>query len=89
MIITDEAKELLMKMMGSNRNNCLKPKLQKSGCGSSIYLSMGKVQEGDHPISVNGISVLMDSETQARSEKVTLTTENGRLKIQDDSEPCC
>lgn len=89
MKITDEAKELLMKMMGSNGNDCLKPKVQKSGCGSSIYLSMGKLQEGDNPIPINGINVLMDSETQTRAEKVTLTTEKARLKIQDDSEPCC
>jgi len=89
MIISNEAKTILMKSLASNENDCLKARLQKSCCGTSLYFSLAKLNDGDDPITINGIPVLMDSQTQERAESVTLAVKDGKLVIEDEASSCC
>lgn len=89
MKITDEAKAIIMKAFVSNEADCLKGMLQKSCCGTSLYLTLVKSQTGEKPVSINGVPVLMDEKAQARAETVTIATEDGKLIIQDDTPSGC
>ena len=90
MKITNEAKKMLEGIFASNDCNCLKAKLQKSYCGTSLVFNLAKLENGDEPISINGISVLMDDDVKKRAETVTIIVENGELAIQDQaSSGCC
>lgn len=90
MKITEEAKKMIEELFSSNDCDCLKATLQKSCCGTSLVFNLAKLKEGDAPISINGISVLMDDDTKKRAETVTITVVNGELFIQDEaSSGCC
>lgn len=90
MIITDEAKKILEEAFVSNDCDCLKATLQKSCCGTSLVFYLGKLEDGDEAVSINGISVLMEDDVRKRAESVTITVENGELAIHDDaSSGCC
>ena len=89
MKITDEAKKIITEAFESNDCNCLKGMLQQSCCGKSLYFILEKSDEVDKLVSINGVSVLMDDEAIQRSETVTITTEDGKLLIQDDSQTGC
>jgi len=90
MKITDEAKKMLEEVFASNDCDCLKAMMQKSCCGTSLVLNLAKLEAGDEPTSINGISVLMEDEVKERAETVTITVENGELAIQDEaSSGCC
>ncbi len=90
MKITNEAKTMLEEVFASDDCNCLKAELQKSCCGTSLVFSLAKLADGDEPVSVNGISVLMGDDAKERAEAVTITVENGELAIQDEaSSGCC
>lgn len=84
MKITDEAKKIMEEILVSNECDSLKVMIQKSCCGTSLYFTTTKLEEGDKPVTINGISVLMDKEVEERAEKVTLATENGKIIIQDE-----
>lgn len=90
MVITQEAKILLNKMFKTNGYDCIKATLQKqSCCGPSLVLSMAKLDDEDKPITIDGISVLMDDEAEERSKTVTLSVKKGRLILQDDAASGC
>jgi hypothetical protein len=89
MKITDEAKIILTEVLASNECDCIRAMQQESCCGTSLYFVTENMQEGDSPILINGIPVLMDNQTQVRAETVTLATEDGKLIIQDISPSCC
>jgi hypothetical protein len=89
MKITDEAKILIAEALVSNDCDCLEVTLQQSCCGTSLDFALAKLEVGEKPILVNGISVMMDDQTQAKTETVTLLTEDGELVIQDETQSCC
>lgn len=88
--ITDEAKVLLTELLAENNCDCLLVGLQPSCCGTSLDLSLTSKEPIDHPITINGISVIMDEAGKARSKNITLSVENGELVILGDtSSGCC
>lgn len=89
MKITQEAKLLIMEGLATNDCDCLQVTLQQSCCGTSVGFSMTKLTEDEEPVSVNGISVMMDNKSRERTETVTLAVENGKLIIQDSASSCC
>ncbi|MPM23481.1 hypothetical protein SDC9_69955 [bioreactor metagenome] len=89
MKITDEAKVLLAEALIANNCDCLQVTLQQSCCGTSLNFDLAKLNTDDESVLVNGVSVLMDNETQKRAETVTLAAENGELVIEDDAPSCC
>jgi hypothetical protein len=48
-----------------------------------------KLEAGQTPITVDGVSVLMDNNTQERANTVTVAVEDGKLVIHDDKPSCC
>lgn len=89
MKITEEAKKIITEAFETNDYNCLKGMLQESCCGKSLYFVLDKSDELDKLVSINGVSVLLDDEASQRAESVTITTEDGKLYIQDDSQSGC
>ncbi len=88
MKITEEAKAIITKAFKSNDCDCLQAKLQQSCCGTSLVFTLTKFESGEEPITIDGISVLMDDETQERAKTVTITVENEKLVINDDKPSC-
>lgn len=89
MKITDEAKTLITETLVSNNCDCLQVTLQKSCCGTSLNFAIGNLNANDKPFSINGISVIMDSQVQSRTDKVTLAAKNGELIVEGDAPSCC
>ena len=89
MKITHEAKKLIISGLDSNDCDCLNVTLDKSCCGTSVNFSMVKLTTDDKPISINGVSVLMDKQGEKRTETVTLEEKGGKLIIQDTAASCC
>lgn len=89
MKITDEAKSLISEALVSNGCDCLQISLVQSCCGTSLNFALTQSQAGDEPVSINGISVMMDKEAQERAEAVILSTEDGKLIIRDDTPSGC
>lgn len=89
MKITEEAKTIITEALKSNDCDCLQAKLQQSCCGTSLVFTLTKLGSSEKPIAIDGISVLMDNETQERAKTVTITVENEKLVIHDDKPSCC
>jgi Fe-S cluster assembly iron-binding protein IscA len=85
MVITDEAKKIIMEVLKESNCDCLKVVLEKSCCGTSLNFGLTRLEPNDISISINGISVLMDAETESRVEMITLAVEDGDLVIQDNT----
>ena len=88
MRITDEAKALIEEVMVSNNYDCLAVMLEESCRGTSFDFALGTLEEGDEPVLVNGIPVMMDAKAQEMTENVILTVEDGELVIRDDGSSC-
>lgn len=88
MKITEDAKSLIKAAFDFNDCDCLKVSQQQSCCGTSLQFELIKLQAGEKSVSIDGVPVMMDDQTQTRTEAVTLSAENGELTIQDDR-PCC
>ena len=89
MKITKEAKTIITEALKSNDCDCLQAKLQQSCCGTSLVFNLTKLEAGQTPITVDGVSVLMDNNTQERANTVTIAVEDGKLVIHDDKPSCC
>ena len=89
MKITNEAKTMLEGLFVSNDSDCLKAKLQKSCCGTSLVFNLAKLETGVAPTLVNGIAVVMEDDVKERAESVTITVEKGELAVQDEAASSC
>jgi len=89
MLITDEAKVIVLKGLEANKCDCLKATLKKSGCGSSVSFSLANLSSDVQAETINDIPVIMDEETKKRIEQLTLYVENGELLFQDDAPSTC
>ncbi|MBC3797820.1 hypothetical protein GH810_02520 [Acetobacterium paludosum] len=92
MIITDEAKVVVTEMLEKNGHDCLQASLQKGCCGSSLYFTFTNLKTEDKPVTINGISVLMNEDAEAKAATVTMkTNDEGELLIEDASKSsgCC
>jgi hypothetical protein len=89
MKITDGAKSIIMEALASNECDCLQVTQQQSCCGTSLNFALIKLQADEIPVSINGVSVMMDNQTQVRAETVTLGAEKGELTLHDATQSCC
>lgn len=89
MKITNDAKKMLEEIFASNEGKCLKGSLQQSCCGTSLIFNLAKLEDGDDPDSINGISVLMEDSVKERAENITIAVKNGELTIQDATPSGC
>ena len=89
MQISDEAKEIIEKILTENNCDCLQVSVVKSCGGTSLHFSLANMGDQDKPISANGISMVMDEQIRARVEKLVISAEGGQLTIQDDEAASC
>lgn len=89
MIITDEAKEIILQGLEANDSDCLRATLQQSCCGSSVSFSLASLTSEDKAEIINGLPVIMDEEIVKRVELVTLYAEDGELLFKDDAPSSC
>lgn len=92
MIITDEAKVVLEKMLKENGQDSLQASLQQGCCGSSLYFTFTTKKADDKPVIVNGINVLMEGEAVLKTNTITLKIDaQGKLIVEDSAQSsgCC
>jgi hypothetical protein len=90
MRITDEATKLLENLLVSNGFDSLRASMQKTCCGTSLVFTMAKLEAGENPTSVDGISVVFENaDVLERASTVTITVENGELTVQDEVPSGC
>lgn len=88
MIITNEAKVLLQDILKKENFNCVIAGLMyHCSCGdSTVQFGLGNVEDGDKVYTFNEIPVVMEEETLARTELITIYVENGELMFLDEAE---
>ncbi len=90
MKITDEAKVMLEEIFKDNKANCLLVSIQESCCGPALEVDLAELEEGEEPITINGISVLMEEDAKEKAEKLTIIVEEGELAVVDEeASRCC
>ncbi|WP_278549577.1 hypothetical protein [Cloacibacillus evryensis] len=89
MKITDEAREVINTAFEEKKANAIRFRTINSCCGKSLRFELIKLAEQDHVDSINGLSVLMDGETRAWTDTVTIGASNRRLTISDSAAHCC
>lgn len=89
MIITDEARPLVLEALEQNNADSLEVAVLRSCCSSSWILGYRKLKEGDTPEIINGIPVIMDEEGKKWADNVTLEARDGELNLRDDNPPSC
>lgn len=89
MQITDEAKEILAKILEENNSDCLRVSEVMSCSGTSLRFSLANMTEEDIKVSSNGITMVMDEELRERVENLGIGAEDGKLSVHDDAAPSC
>lgn len=88
MKITAEAKEILMQIMTENNAKALLMFTQSSPCGNSLKLDLYNGDDESNIELLDGVPVLIDSETQSWTEEVTIAEANGGLTMINPNSGC-
>lgn len=89
MEITNEAKVLIEEKLAAKKANAIRLRTIRSCCGASLRFELVALDQQDQPVKINGLSVLMDDETRAWIDTVTIGAANGRLTLHDSASSCC
>ena len=89
MEITNQAKLLIQSALEDANANAVRVKASHSCCGTNLQFELTTLISGEPAEIINGLSVLMDVETQKQTESVTIDAEKGQLKLIDNNAPCC
>lgn len=89
MKITDEAKLLINEVLAGEKANAIRLHTNRSCCGTSLQFELVTLTDQDQPEIINGLSVLMDKETQAWTGTVTIGAAGGKLTLHDSAASCC
>lgn len=88
MIITDEAKKVIYEAMKEKNADGVRLETAYSCCGTSLGIELVNVSPEDKAKDINGLKVIMDTETRLWTKTVTIDAEDGRLKL-INSTSCC
>lgn len=93
MIITDQAKSYIEKMMKENGETNLRFTFEGAGCcGPNFGLTLSEKQDDDKVEIINGINVSIDNRVIDATQQITLdfegTEEDGGLILQNNNS-CC
>lgn len=93
MIITDQAKSYIEKMMKENGETNLRFTFEGVGCcGPNFGVTLAEQQDDDKVEVINGINVSVDKKVVDATENITLdfegTEEDGGLVIKENNN-CC
>jgi len=89
MKITDEAKKLISGELADKNADVIRLHTSHSCCGTSLHFEFLTVSNQDTPENINGLAVLMDKETQAWTDTVTIGAQGGQLTLSDSAASCC
>lgn len=89
MKITDKAKVLINKALSEEGTNAIRLHTSRSCCGTSLRFEPVTLTDQDQPEDINGLSVLMDEETRAWTDTVTIDAEYDGLTLHDSAASCC
>ncbi len=79
--ITTPAAELLKQIMKENGADGLIASLQQTCCSAAPVFQMVRFEEGDEPVEVNGISVLIEDEAKPYCEEAIIDLDDGELMV--------
>jgi Fe-S cluster assembly iron-binding protein IscA len=88
MKMTDGAKEVLEKSMKEHDCDCLRITVEPGCCGASLNFTLDQLKSGEHPITINDISVIMDEQAQEQTDALTINADDGELVIDGGSCDC-
>lgn len=89
MTITDTAKKLLKEALTASNSDCLIVKLQKSCCGTSVFLQTGKLSADDKAVMINDISFIMSEEAADRTKDIIIDAKDKELTMTDPKACSC
>lgn len=89
MKITDEAKKVINEALTKKKADGMRLRTSRSCCGKSLRFELVTIAGEDQPENINGVSVLMDDETRAWTETITIDAANGSLTLRDSASSCC
>lgn len=76
MIITDSAKELILKVLEEDQKNVVKIEIIKQGCHGQLYLDT--IISNDYEL-INDVPIQINQEDKEYLENITFDTKNGNL----------
>lgn len=88
MQITDQAKEIVSKILLENNATALRVQIIKGCCGPSVSLSIATPEKDEELIDVNGINVWFLENAFEQTEKVVLAEKEGQLFLDDPNANC-
>ncbi len=88
MQITDQAKELVSKILVDNNAKAIRVQIVRGCCGPSVSLSIANPQENDEVVQVNGIDVMYVDNAASQTETVILAEKEGQLFLNDPNANC-
>lgn len=89
MKITEEARDILLEAMTSNKADCLLVSQQTTCCGTSLAFSLANLNEGEEAVIIDGVPVFLEEEARERIGEVTIQAENGQLFVHDENAKEC
>ncbi len=88
MQITDQAKELVEKVLSENNASALCVQVVAGCCGPSVSLTIANPKADQEFVEVNGVKVLYVNDALAQTESVVLTEREGQLYLDDPNAGC-
>ena len=79
--ITDAAANVLKPMLEENHADGLMATLHQTCCSAAPVFQMVRYEEGDKPVEINGIKVLMDEDTAKYCDDAFVDLQNGELMV--------
>lgn len=89
MKIAEEAREIILKAMETNKADCLLVSQQETCCGKSLSFSLANLKEGEEANIIDGVPVYMDVEIEELVGMVSILAENGQLFVHDENAKEC
>ena len=79
--ITEPAVAELKKIMAENGADGLQAVLAQTCCSVSPVFQMVRFDEGDEPVEISGIKILMDDDTKAVVDEAIIDVQDGELMV--------
>jgi len=88
MKITDQAKEIVSKILTENNASALRVQIVEGCCGPSVSLSIANPENGEELKDVNGINVWFLDNACEETESVVLAEKEGELYLDNPNANC-
>ena len=86
---SSSAKEMIQEALKSEGCDTLKLFLHRSCCGTSLQIELIKAGEEENIVTVDGVRIAIDEETERWTTDKLFDTKKGRLIIRNLRGGCC